>query len=214
MPFTIVKRILLILIVLWSSPELIGQYQQIYIGAGLSPVHRSVQSDFSPSLMPYDIFVMYQRDNYGVRLDYNWNPLYIKENFSFTHDQIELSLTYSVSTLLGLSKVNPYVRAGATKWRTDFTTEGYPGIVDYQFKVEQDQGYGVIGAIGASYPYRQFAFGIEGQFSKNGNSQFIAGGFESRPLSSDHYRLMVYAQYKLPIHLKSKNGVRIDCPSF
>lgn len=212
-PATYLRAIILTCL-LGCSISLSAQYQQISIGAGLSPLHQSKQNDFAPTQMPYDIFLHYQRGNMGVRVDYNWNPLYVKENFSFTHRQYELSLTYSFRELLRLRKFNPYVRAGVTKWQTEFTTEGYPGIVDYDFKIEQDKGYGMTGAVGVNYPYRQFAFGIEGQFSVNGNSQFIAGGFDPQPLSSDHYRMMVYVQYRLPITISPKHGIAVTCPTF
>jgi len=117
---TIFLRSIISILILAYSLTSSAQYQQIIIGVGISPLHKSVQSDFAPSQMPYDLFLQYQRGNVGFRVDYNWNPLYVKENFSFTHSQYEVSLTYSLKELFRLSKFNPYVRAGATKWQTDF----------------------------------------------------------------------------------------------
>lgn len=191
-----------------------SQFHQIIIGGGVAPLHKSGQSDFSPLSMPYDAYIMYQRGNIGLRVDYNWKGAYQKENFSFTNSAYEVSLTYSLKEQLRFEHINPYIRIGGSKWKTIFTTEGYPGITDYELKIEEDKGYGFIGALGVSYPYKSFAFGLEAQYAKNGTSQFIAGGFDPQPLLSDQFRLMLTAQYRLPITISSSKGFSITCPKF
>lgn len=215
--FKYLKRLKLLIIVsilCASYSNSFAQYHQIIIGGGIAPLHKSGQSDFSPLTMPYDTYIMYQRGNIGLRVDYNWNGAYQKENFSFTNSAYEISLTYSLKEQFRLTKFNPYFRLGGSKWKTIFTTEGYPGITDYELKIEEDQGYGFVGALGITYPYRSFAFGIEAQYAKNGTSQFIAGGFDPQPLLSDQFRLMFTAQYRLPITISSSKGFAITCPKF
>lgn len=208
------KLLILLSIVCASYSTSFGQFHQIIIGGGVAPLHKSGQSDFAILKMPYDTYIMYQRGNLGLRIDYNWNSTYQKENFSFTTNAYEVSLTYSLKEQFRLTKLNPYVRLGGSKWKTVFTTEGYPGITDYELKIEEDQGYGLVGALGITYPYKSFAFGIEAQYAKNGTSQFIAGGFDPQPLLSDQFRLMFTAQYRLPITISSSKGFAITCPKF
>ena len=209
----LISWILVIALVMFHN-NMWGQFQQLYVGGGISPLHKSAQSDFQNLSRPYDVFLGYQRGNLGIRADYRWNGQYQKENFSFALRSYELSLTYSLKELLRQAKLDPYMRIGASKWRNDFTTEGYPGITDYELKIETHKGYGVIAAIGASYPVRNFAFGIEAQYSKNGNAQFIAGGFEPQNLLSDQMMLTAFARYRLPFRISSSGGIDIECPSF
>jgi hypothetical protein len=119
---------------------------QFSIGAGYIPVHASGQSDFTADQSPIDVFAMYQRGSLGLRVDYNKTSSYVKDRFSFKQSSIEVSLQYSLQKTLGLFNFDPYVRAGVANWSSDFTTEGYPGIQDYELKVESDSGLGAIAA--------------------------------------------------------------------
>lgn len=191
-----------------------AQSGSIDIGGGIAPLHYAAQSDFSPAQHPYDVFIMYNLRKVGLRLDYTWHSQYRKENFSFTNQTLELSVVYSLRELLQTKRIDPFIRGGITRWRTDFTTEGYPGITDYVLKVETGQGYGAILSGGANYPYKNFAFGMELQYARLGTSGFIAGGFEPQPLLSDHLRVMITAQYRLPITFSSPRGQAVACPTF
>ena len=206
--------ILISLFIIGFTQQAIAQYQSVIIGGGVAPLHRSAQSDFTKLKMPRDIFVMYRRGNIGIRADYLWNSAYQKENFSFTYDATELSLVYNLKQILGSELINPYIRIGASKWNTTFTTEGYPGINDYEFKIESDKGYGLISAAGIDYVFNNISIGLEGQYALNGKAQFIAGGFEPQPLATGNFRLMIMAKYSLPINISSKGGYAITCPKF
>ena len=206
--------ILISLLIIGFAQHSSAQYQSVIIGGGVAPLHRSAQSDFTKLKMPRDIFVMYRRGDIGFRADYFWNSAYQKENFSFTYDAIELSLVYSLKQILRTEHINPYVRMGAAKWNTTFTTEGYPGINDYEFKIESDQGFGVMSALGIDYVFNDLSIGLEGQYSVNGKAHFIAGGFDPQPLDTGNFRLMILAKYSLPIKIPSSGGYAITCPKF
>lgn len=191
-----------------------AQSQQLIIGGGISPVHRSIQSDFSPIQMPYDIHFQYQRGPFGLRAGYTWNGTYQKENFSFTTQALELSFVYVDRTLLQSLGLITYARLGISKWQTQLTTEGYPGITDYTLKIEEDQGFGPLGAIGIQYPIKNLRIGIEGQYLRNSQAQFVAGGFDPQPLETGQVRVMITAQYRLPITFSSPKGYGVLCPKF
>lgn len=188
---------------------------QISIGAGLIPVHASAQSDFTADQSPIDVFALYQRGSIGLRVDYHQTSSYIKDRFSFKQSGIEVSLQYGLQQLLNLNRLDPYLRLGAANWQSDFTTEGYPGIQDYELKVESDKGFGFIAAAGIQYDITpSIAIGLEGQYAKNGNAQFIAGGFDPQPLLVDQIRMMVSIQYMLMAGGSGKTGNDVNCPKF
>jgi len=197
------------------STSLSGQFS---VGAGYIPVHVSGQADFTAEQSPIDVFALYQRGSLGLRVDYNQTSSYVKDRFSFQQSAIEVSLQFSFRQLLDLNKIDPYVRAGVSNWSSDFTTEGYPGIQDYELKVESDAGLGAIAALGMQYYIApQVSLGIEAQYAKNGNAQFIAGGFDPQPLAVDQIRLMVVGKYTLFGSGRSGKGNSskdVDCPRF
>ena len=209
---TISKLWILFFLVLMTSTSY--AQQRIIIGAGISPIHQPIQSDFNPFQMPLSVYGGYQKGDIGIRFDYVWKGAYKKERFSFENKAIELSLYYDFRAKLKLPGIHPYVRAGVAKWSTTFTTEGYPGITAYDLKVEQDNGIGAIAAIGTTYDIGNLSIGIEGQYAKYGKAKFIAGGFEARDLVVDQMRLMVTANYSFPISSSRKSGFIVACPKF
>jgi len=171
---------------------------QLSIGAGYVPVHQSGQVDFTPDQSPIDVFALYERGSLGIRVDFNQTSSYIKDRFSFKQSALEASLQYSLQRVLGLNRIDPYLRAGVSSWTSDFTTDGYPGIQDYELKVETDSGIGAIASVGIQYAARpNISFGIEAQYAMNGDAQFIAGGFDPQPLAVDQVRLMIIGKYTL-----------------
>lgn len=189
-----------------------GQQRSLWVGAGISPMHTSAQSDFQAFQMPYSLLIQYQRGKMGVRLDHQWHGEYIKENFSANLKSAELSLTYDISSLLNVSNIRGEIRMGAAAWETVFTTEGYPGITDYVLKIEEDRGIGLVAGAGIYYDLSFCLLGVELQYAKHGTAQFIAGGFEPQPFLSDQIRVMVTAKYQLPIF--NSWGATIPCPQF
>jgi len=190
----LIKHIGVILITALTT----SAYAQLSIGAGYVPVHQSGQTDFASDQSPIDVFALYERGSIGIRIDFNQTSSYVKDRFSFKQSALEASLQYSLQGVLGLSRLDPYLRAGVSSWTSDFTTEGYPGIQDYELKVETDSGIGAIGALGVQYEtLTNLSFGIEAQFAMNGNAQFIAGGFDPQPLAVDQIRLMIIGKYTL-----------------
>ena len=173
----------------------------------------SKQSDFTPEGVSYNIFSSYRQGNFSLRADYLWSSNYRKENFSFSTQDYELSLVYSLRTLFNTSNINPYVRLGAVRWQTNFTTEGYPGITDYQLKVEEYTGYGAIGSIGAQYLISNIALGLEVDYTMRGSAQFIAGGFDPQPLAQDELRVKLTASYSFPLR-PGQSFASILCPKF
>jgi len=209
-PFRIVLMLFFITVISVSTD---AQYRRLMVGGGIAPLHQPGQTDFSSVDMPYAVHAAFFQGNIGVRLDYNWHGSYEKERFSTTKTSMELSLQYSLRQKFKLSTIDPYVRLGLAKWSTVLTTEGYPGINDYEFKIEEDSGFGPVGAIGGRYMWRQASIGLEVQYAKHGTAQFIAGGFDPQPLVTDQLRLMVTAAYTFSVTSDARGGI-VYCPSF
>lgn len=208
------SKIILFMLFMTGWSYINAQSKQLYVGAGLAPIHYSGQADFNPFKMPMEGFIGYKQNSLGLRLNYNWQAAYQKDRFSFSNSYFSTTITYNLSTLMGLTIISPYLRAGFSSWKTEFTTEGYPGIEDYELKIEQDKGIGIISAIGITYPIRDYALGLEFQYAKNGNSQFIAGGFEPQNLLSDNMSVMLIAQYNFILNKNSIYGQVASCPKF
>lgn len=200
-------------LIIIGAENLTAQYRAVSIGGAVSPVHMSKQSDFTPDGISYSIFSSYRQGNFSLRADYLWSSNYRKENFSFSTQDYELSLVYSLRTLLNTPNINPYVRLGAVRWQTNFTTEGYPGITDYQLKVEEYTGYGAVGSIGAQYLISNIALGLEVDYTMRGSAQFIAGGFDPQPLAQDELRVKLTASYSFPLR-PGQSFASILCPKF
>ena len=196
-----------------STETLSAQYRAVSIGGAFSPIHMSKQSDFTPEGLSYSIFSSYRQGNFSLRADYLWSSNYKKENFSFSTRDYELSIVYSLRSLFNTADINPYVRLGAVRWQTYFTTEGYPGIADYQLKVEQYTGYGAVGSIGVQYLISNIAVGLESDYTIRGSAQFIAGGFDPRPLAQDELRVKLTASYAFPLR-PGQSFASILCPKF
>lgn len=191
---TLIKLTGVVLAIAWLT----SASAQLSIGLGYVPVHQSGQVDFTADQSPVDVFALYERGSLGLRVDYNRTSSYAKDRFSFTQSALEVSLQYSLQRVLGLTKLDPYLRAGVSNWSSDFTTEGYPGIQDYELKIESDKGLGAIAALGIQYSaIPNLSFGLEAQYAMNGNAQFIAGGFDPQPLAIDQIRLMLVGKYTL-----------------
>ena len=213
MTIRVIVSLFFIILICLPTGKLSAQYRRVTLGVGVAPLHRPGQTDFAAVYMPYDMYAAFFQGDVGIRFDYNWRGNYEKERFSTTNRSLEASLQYSFRRYVRHVNIDPHVRIGLAKWTTILTTEGYPGINDYELKIEQDGGSGVVAGVGASYLYGQYSFGIEAQFAKLGTAQFIAGGFEPQPLVADQFRLMVTAAYTFTVTSDVRGGI-VYCPIF
>lgn len=188
-----------------------GQNRTLIIGAGISPVHRTVQNDFKNFSPPIRGFIGYKLGHVVFEFSYNENAGYAKDRFSFTHKGPSFSLAYFVKKRLETSKINPYIRLGLNYKNTLFTTEGYPGITGYEHKIEKDKSLGLELAAGAKYPLHKLIFGIEALYAKNSPSNFLAGGFSPQPINSDHF--LIEINLAIPINLSSHRRLSTACPN-
>lgn len=209
----LIKLIGVFSIIVLSTTTSSAQFRAVSLGGAVSPLHMSKQSDFASEGISYNLFAAYRQGNLALRADYLWSSNYRKENFSFSTRDYELSLVYSLRSLFNTPKINPYVRLGAARWQTNFTTEGYPGITDYELKVEEYSGYGAVGSVGAQYLISNIAIGLEVDYAYRGSAQFIAGGFDPQPLAQDELRLKLTATYTIPLR-PGQSFASILCPKF
>lgn len=95
--------------------------------------------------------------------------------------------------------MNPYVRLVAMRWKTNFTTVGYPGITDYQLKVEEYTRNVTVSSIGAQYLIFNIVLALELDYNLRGFAQIIAGGFDPQALAQDELRVKLTASYSFPL---------------
>lgn len=206
-------RLLLLGVYVCVSSIGFGQYRSIYVGGGATPLHWSGQSDFGTKGLAYQVHAGYRQGFWGARMDYTWGATYAKDRFSQTTRTIELSGTYILRQML-FDRVQMYGRAGIAGWSTDFTTEGYPGVRDYELKIENAKGVGPLVAAGLRYELSPIIVSVEGQYKRLGTADFLAGGFEARPLSVDQFNIAVHITYPLPFTVAASLGEPTKCPTF
>lgn len=188
-----------------------GQEAQLLIGGGIAPIHRTLQSDFSNKDIPLRAFLECKVTKVAVQVAFFQNAAYIKDNFSFKHSGPSLSLLYYFKNSFSSKSLVPYLRIGGNYKTTRFTTEGYPGISSYEFKIETDNSIGMDAAAGFKYPLGKFFMGLELIYSKNSNSNFIAGGFTPQALNADHY--LAEISFSIPIKIAGKKRLATSCPN-
>ncbi len=178
------------------------------LGAGIAPLHRSLQPGMTPRAMPADIFV--EAGKSGSRLSYAlaynnfgaWQePLY---RLSSSHLSLQLHFNLKQSRNLRF-----YSFAGISHWRAALQLRPYPGIVNYEYKVEEQQGIGVTGGVGAGWQVsRNLELGSRATVQA-GQGGFLAGGFDPQTVQAGSLQMSVYLAWTFNF---GKPG--IQCPVF
>lgn len=188
-----------------------AQRQALFLGVGASPLHGSIQNDFSNRSLPIRGFLTYKLGHVALEASYEENSGYEKDRFSFTNSTPSLSLLFFTKKKLQEKQLYPYLKTGINYKTTSFTTEGYPGITGYELKIEKDQSIGLGVGAGTKYLVNNFLLGIEAHFSKNQEAQFLAGGFTPQNLNTDHFTFEL--NIAIPIKTIGKRASLTACPN-
>ena len=190
-----------------------GQDISFRLGGGISPYHDSGQSDFTPSERPLKFIAMATYGKLGLHLGLHGSGVYTKENFTHRLNSWDSGIAFFPIPESLAGNFDFYIYSGITRWDGSLTTQGYPGINDYELKIENDSNWGVHAGIGLGYHISSFTIGTEVQLDKNSPAQYIAGGFVPQPISSDLFRVSVVATYRLKL-TDRPSFTDIICPSF
>lgn len=205
------RSVILFLVFASFSLSVIAQSKALFIGIGASPLHGSIQSDFTNMSVPVRGFLAYKLGHVALEASYEENSGYDKDRFSFTNITPALSLLFFAKKNLQEKHFYPYLKTGINYKTTSFTTEGYPGITGYELKVEKDQSIGFGLGAGAKYLINKFLLGVETHYSKNQAAQFLAGGFTPQNLNTDHFTFEL--NITIPIKTIGKRASLTACPN-
>lgn len=201
----------LIAFIICSAKPCNAQRWHAAIGAGLNPLHFSAQNDFKSKGIPVSLFINSRKRNSQISLGFTSQGRYQKDEFSFTHQILNLSFSQFLINRNSQNIVFPYVGVGANILQTKFTTQGYPGITAYTLKVERDKGVGGSIFAGIEAPIGKVLLNLQVRYDQNQNAQFIAGGFAMQKLYTSRTSLLVGAA--IPLNIKSKHAQNA-CPEF
>lgn len=104
-------------------------------------------------------------------------------------------------------KFNVYLICGLNASYNRFTEEIYPGIINYEYKVERKAGAGIAAAAAAGYRIKSFEI-KPALFWFTGQSGFLAGHFSEQKFHTGSLQLHIMMSYR--IIFNSRN----TCPAF
>jgi hypothetical protein len=187
------------------------QYGQEYlmVSAGAGMWSQSWQPGMERHNIPFSFMAEYGRTSFPVSIvagEVTSN--FIIDRFILNPNNFLAGLQYA--PLRGkkvAEKFNIYLIGGLNVSYNRFTEEIYPGIVNYEYKVERKTGLGIAAA--ASAGYRIKAFEIKPVlFWFTGQSGFLAGHFSEQNFHTGSLQLHIMMSYR--IIFNSKN----TCPAF
>lgn len=206
--------ILLEALFLFGSIATFAQSPRLYVNAGFSPLHKTAQNDFSSRKIPYQLGLKTIKRHLVADLDYQRGGIYQKENFSFKSSYIALGISYLLKPAMRPANINPFAGFAISYNYHQFTTEGYPGISSYEYKIEKDAGPGVSALLGFYYPLNNLILGLNSEFSKGSKASFLAGGFSEQELITDRFKLNITAAIPLNFITKKLRNAQLDCPEY
>jgi len=178
------------------------------LGFGISPLHSTFQPGMRAVGMPLDAFL--QTGKHGAPFSYaiafNHNATYDEELYELSSSHLSLQAHYNI---METSKVRFYGFAGISFWQADFELKPYPGITNYEDRVEEDSGTGLSAGLGASWKITPALQAGTRATVFAGQAEFLAGGFDRQPVQTGSLQLSVYVAYTF-----SFGKARVNCPSF
>ena len=139
----------------YSELQLGHPYLSISAGAGIwrMPLQPGMQN----LKMPFSAFIEYGRTAFPVSLIAGASILatFNIDRFMLNPNNLMIALQYAplTGTALG-KKFNIYASGGFNACYSRFTENLYPGIVNYEYKVEKKIGAGISAGLGAGYRYK------------------------------------------------------------
>lgn len=188
------------------------QFGQPYLtlsgGAGL--LSKSWQPLATAHPVPFSVSVEYGRTSFplsivagGVTSMFNIDKFLLNPNNFFAGIQYAPLRGRKIA-----ERFNIYCFGALNGSLNRFTEEIYPGIINYEYKVERKIGAGVAAAAGAGY--RIGSFEIRPMlFYFTGKAGFLAGHFSEQTFHTGSLQLHFTVAYKMVF-----DGNKITCPAY
>jgi hypothetical protein len=183
------------------------------IGAGIGVWYQAQQDAVGNLRFPLHLSVEYslQQKAFSGFFDYGFYTQYIRYDFVLKPMYLTLNLKYSFIKGFKINDKNfdVFALAGPNFWYASLTDRGYPGIIEYEYKVEKDIGIGVNGGLGSSYRYKRFKLSAYFLYS-SGLGQYYAGEFDKQNVYTGTYQAVVSMSYIF----RKKKQKGILCPAY
>jgi hypothetical protein len=183
------------------------QYLIISGGAGLWA--QSWQPGMERMNVPYSLMAEYGRTSFPVSfVAGEVSSSFTIDRFILKPDNFFSALQYS--PLKGkkiAEKFNVYLACGLNVSYNRFTEEIYPGIINYEYKVERKAAAGIAAYAGAGYRIKSFEIRPV-LFYFTGQSNFLAGHFSEQKFHTGSLQLHMMISYRMIFN--SRN----TCPAF
>ncbi len=169
------------------------------VSAGAGAWYVSTQKGLDNRHIPYSISLEYGRTSFPVSIvagaffhtTFNYNEFLINPN--------NLLMGIQFAPLRGKpisDKFNIYAIGGLNLCYSLFTEELYPGIINYEYKVERKTGAGIGAGLGAGYRFGSWAIKPT-VFYFTGHAGFLAGHFTEQRFSTASLQFHLMLSYRL-----------------
>jgi len=184
----------------------------IDFGAGMAVWYKSDQPQMENLKYPIHAFVEYgnSKKNYSFFADFSFLTQFVQYDFVLKPLYLNLNLKYSIFKGLNYSLANSdlFALLGPGLWYASLTERGYPGIVDYEHKVEKDFGSRLNTGLGVSYRFKKIKISALFRY-ETGQGQYYAGQFEKQKVSTGSYQAIVLVSYGI-----FSKKYALHCPAY
>ena len=172
-------------------------YLTISAGAGIW--YLSGQEGMENRHIPYSLSLEYGRTSFPVSLFAGtfFHTTFNIDHFLLNPNNFLLGLQYTPLRGTPVSKkFNIYAIGGINLSYSTFTEELYPGIINYENKIEKKTGAGIGAGIGMGYRYKSWEIKPV-LYYFTGHSDFFAGHFTEQSFNTGSMQLHLSLAYKI-----------------
>lgn len=171
-------------------------YLSLSAGAGIWSM--PLQEGMGKRFIPYSVLLEYGRTSYPLSIIAGifFHSTYNLDYFLLNPNYLLLGMQYAPLKGKRISKkINAYVTGGLNLSYSRFTEELYPGIINYENKVEKKTGAGLGAGLGMGYHLKSLE--IKSMlFYFTGQADFLAGHFTPQKFNTGSLQLHLMLSYR------------------
>ncbi len=189
------------------------KFQQHYLelAGGYGIWSHTFQAGMDSQQPTIDISATYGKEStpFSLMMGYMFHTAFQQEIFLFKPRNIYGAIKLSLLEAMGKKSLfDPYALLGISYWQGVLTDDVYDGIINYQEKVEKDQGIAGLMGIGVTYRVKRYRFGPQFTYHMAGTGQYLAGGFEKQDIGASYMTITLKASYRFNL------GNSTGCPTY
>lgn len=194
-----------------SNPYNSAGLHYISFGFGVAGWYNSLQPGMANLNFSLNLKLSYGRTESAFELMLGANILstYVLDDFLLNPNHFSFALNYQpFMKINNLKNFRVFAFAGVNYSYTLFTEREYSGVIDYNYKAEEEFGFGF--QLGTTLSYQIGSFEIGTSFEYNtGSSDFYAGYFTKQNFDTGSMQLHILLKYNI-VFDKNKNL----CPTY